>query len=153
MIFKALAPLFGAALFLAPSLAHAEDDWITKQSPKSVADTVAALTAAIEKAGAKVALTLDHQANAKSAGLELPATTVVIFGNPKLGTPLMQENRRIALDLPQKMLVWRDGETTKVGYLEPDVLATRYGLDPASEPVTSMTTAMDRLAGMAASTD
>ncbi len=149
MTFKALAPLIGAALFLAPSLAHAGDDWITKQSPKSVADTVAALTAAIEQAGAKVALTLDHQANAKSAGLELPATTVVIFGNPKLGTPLMQENRRIALDLPQKMLVWDEDGQTMVGYVEPEELAERYDIDDDAEPVEAMEKALDKLSDAA----
>ncbi|MEC5289820.1 DUF302 domain-containing protein [Aurantimonas sp. C2-6-R+9] len=149
MTFKALAPLFGAALVLAPTLAHAEDDWVTKQSPKSVADTVAALTAAIEKAGAKVVATLDHQANAQSAGMELPATTVVIFGNPKLGTPLMQKNRRIAIDLPQKMLVWDEDGQTMVGYLEPEELAERYDIDDDAEPVEAMEKALDKLSDAA----
>lgn len=149
MTFKALAPLFSAALILAPTLAHAEDDWVTKQSPKSVADTIAALTAAIEKAGAKVVATLDHQANAQSAGMELPATTVVIFGNPKLGTPLMQKNRRIAIDLPQKMLVWDEDGQTIVGYLEPEELAERYGIDDDAEPVKAMEKALDKLSDAA----
>lgn len=149
MTVKALAPLFGAALFLAPSLAQAEDDWVTKESPNSVAETVAALAAAIEQAGAKVALTLDHQANAKSAGLELPATTVVIFGNPKLGTPLMQENRRIALDLPQKMLVWDEDGQTMVGYVEPEELADRYDIDDDSDAVGAMEKALDKLSDAA----
>ncbi|MCP3055155.1 DUF302 domain-containing protein [Aurantimonas marianensis] len=149
MIFKPLAPLIGAALFLAPTMAQADDDWVTKESPHSVADTVAALTTAIEQAGAKVVATLDHQANAKSAGLELPPTTVVIFGNPKLGTPLMQENRRIALDLPQKMLVWDEDGQTMVGYLEPEELAERYDIDDDAEPVEAMEKALDKLSDAA----
>ncbi|MEF2552296.1 DUF302 domain-containing protein [Aurantimonas sp. A2-1-M11] len=146
------ATLVGAIL-LSGVTAQAMEGMNIRSASGSVEETVARLTAAIENAGAKVVAVVDHAANARSVDADIPETRVIIFGNPKLGTPLIQENALVAIDLPQKMLVWRDGETTKVGYLEPDVLATRYGLDPASEPVTSMTTAMDRLAGMAASTD
>ena len=106
--------------------AVATDDWQVKTSPYSVAETVTRLTAAIENAGAKVAAVVDHATAAADAGLDLPPTTVVIFGNPKLGTPLMQENPMIGLDLPLRILVWQKGDTTMVGYVEPGALAARY---------------------------
>lgn len=131
--------------------AHAAEGMNVRDATGSVEEAVSRLTAAIEGAGAKVVAVIDHAANARSVGDELPDTTLVIFGNPKLGTPLIEENVLVALDLPQKMLVWRDGETTKVGYLEPEAMATRYGIAPQAGPVTTMTAAMDRLANAAAS--
>lgn len=141
------------AILLGGVAAQAAEGMNIRTATGSVEETVARLTAAIENAGAKVVAVVDHAANARSIDADIPQTRVVIFGNPKLGTPLIEANPLVAIDLPQKMLVWRDGETTNVGYLEPDVLAARYDLDPASEAVTSMTAAMDRLAGMAASAD
>ncbi len=143
-----LGSLAALVLFVLPVSAKAED-WVTKTSPKSVAETVSALTTAIEGAGAKVFATVDHQANARSAGLELSPTTVVIFGNAKIGTPLMRENRKVALDLPQKMLVWQDGETTRIGYLKPETLADRYDLDENSKPIGMMTGALSKLSDAA----
>lgn len=140
--------LLAAAIFAAPAAAAAEE-WVTKETTKSVPDTVAALTSAIEGAGAKVMATVDHQANAASADLELPPTTVVIFGNPKIGTPLMQENRRAAIDLPQKILVWEEGGKTMVGYVAPAALADRYDLDADSQSIQTMVKALDKLSGAA----
>lgn len=121
-------------------------DWIIKTSPDDVPTTVARLTTAIEGAGARVVAAVDHQANAATADLELPPTTVVIFGNPVAGTPLMQADRRVALDLPQKVLVWQEGDVTRVGYLEPAALAGRYGIDPETTPaVGAMTMALAKV--------
>ena len=114
-----------AALLVMSMPARAADDWVTKQSARSVADTVSALTAAVDKAGAKVMATVDHQANAATIDTGIPATTLVIFGNPKLGTPLIAENRRVAIDLPQKVLVWDEDGVTMLGYVDPAELAER----------------------------
>jgi len=130
------------AMTAGPALAA---EWQTKESPHSVADTVDALTGAIEKAGARVMAVVDHQANAASADLDLPPTTLVIFGNPKIGTPLMQENRRVALDLPQKVLIWEENGVTQIGYLQPQELADRYGLDAGSQSITTMVNALGKL--------
>ena len=148
MIRQVLVPLAVLAVFSLPSLARA-DDWVTKTSPKTVAETVSALTAAIKGAGANVFATVDHQANAKSAGLDLPPTTVVIFGNPKIGTPLMQENPKVALDLPQKVLVWQEGGTTMIGYLKPEELADRYDLEEDSAAMKAMAAALSKLSDAA----
>jgi len=130
--------------------ASAEDAWVVKNSPHSVADTVGKLTAAIDNAGAKVAATVDHAAAAEKAGMQLPPTTVVIFGNPKLGTPLMVENRRFAMDLPIKVLVWQESDATMIGYVEPDVLAERYGIAGDNKSIQAMKMALGKLTDAAA---
>lgn len=127
------------------TVAAPASDWIIKSSPYDVPTTVTRLTTAIKGAGAIVIAVVDHGANAARADLELPPTTVVIFGNPATGTPLMQADRRVALDLPQKVLVWQDGGTTRVGYLQPAALAACYDIDPTLPAISTMTGAMDRL--------
>lgn len=89
--------------------AHGADGLNVRDATGSVEETVSRLTMAIESAGAKVVAVVDHAANARSIGETLPETRLVIFGSPKLGTPLIEQNPLVALDLPQKMLVWRDG--------------------------------------------
>lgn len=76
---------------------------------------------------------VDHARNASAAGMNLPPTRVVLFGNPRLGTPLMQANLRAGLDLPQKMLVYRadDGDVI-VAYNTPDYLARRHNVEGIS---------------------
>ena len=101
---------------------------ITKLSPRSVADTVARLKAEVEARGMKVFTVIDHSGAAETVGLELRDTKVVMFGNPKGGTPAMVEVPLVALDLPLKVLVWADGPETKLSYTAPSELAARYGL-------------------------
>lgn len=143
-------PLLVLVLALLPTLpAVAQDNWVVKTSPKSVADTVSALTTAVEGAGASVAAVVDHAAGAESAGMELPPTTLVIFGNPKIGTPLMQENHQIAMDLPMRVLVWQDGDVTNVGYLRPEAMASSYGIAADNPSIETMTGALDKLTSAA----
>ena len=73
---------------------------------------------------------IDQQAEAQKAELDLRETTLVIFGSPVAGTPVMAAAPLAALDLPLKVLVWADGVQTKVSYLGPAGLAARYGLAP-----------------------
>jgi len=150
MIFARLiaAPVLvlGFALFSADSAeAQAQGAWVVKTSPHSVPLTVAKLSSAIEGAGAGVAAVVDHAAAAKKAGMELPPTTLVIFGNPRLGTPLMQENRQIGIDLPMRVLVWQDGDTTRIGYLTSESMASSYGIAADHASIQKMTGALDKL--------
>ena len=94
---------------------------------------------------------VNHAAGAKSAGLDLKPTELLIFGNPKLGTPLMQTNRMIALDLPMKVLAWEDdnGEV-HVAYTTPTALAKRHGVKGRDEIVATMTNALAGLTAAAA---
>ncbi|WP_336489971.1 DUF302 domain-containing protein [Methylobacterium nigriterrae] len=142
-----------ALMALIAGTAVAADGMNVRASSGTVTETVNRLSAAIEKGGARVVSIVDHAANAQSIGSRLPETRVVIFGNPKLGTPLILKNPDVAIELPQKMLVWRDGEVTKVAYIEPTEMARRYGIDPCDDTIKAMAAAMDRLAGAAARAD
>jgi uncharacterized protein (DUF302 family) len=102
----------------------------TKLSPRSVTDTVSRLTGILSAKGMKVFAVIDQRAEAVTAGQELRETTLVIFGNPAAGTPVMAAAPLSALDLPLKVLIWADGGQTKVTYYSPAAIAARYGLTP-----------------------
>ena len=106
-----------------------EADVVTKLSPLPVAGTVAKLTGMISAKGIKLFAVIDQAAEARQAGLSLRETTLVIFGNPAAGTPVMAVAPLAALDLPLKVLVWDDDGQTKVSYYSPDALAARHHLD------------------------
>jgi uncharacterized protein (DUF302 family) len=104
------------------------DSTVTKPSSWSVEETVARLLAVVAAKGMKVFAVVDHSGEAQSAGLELRDTKLVIFGSPRAGTPVMAAAPLAALDLPLKVLVWADGEQTKISYTAPAALGARYGL-------------------------
>ena len=100
----------------------------TKTSPRPVGATVSRLTGILSAKGMKVFAVIDQRAAAREAGLELRETTLVIFGNPAAGTPVMAAAPLSALDLPLKILIWADGSRTNVTYYSPAAIAARYGL-------------------------
>jgi uncharacterized protein (DUF302 family) len=104
------------------------DELITKLSPYSVPDTVNRLTDLIAAKNLKLFAVFDHSGEAAAHGLELRDTKVVVFGSPAAGTPVMQAVPQAALDLPLKVLVWADGDQTKLTYTAPAALAARYGI-------------------------
>ena len=104
------------------------DEIVTKLSPRSVDETVARLSEIATARGLKVFAVIDHSGEAAAVGQTLRDTKVVIFGSPAAGTPLMEATPLIALDLPLKVLVWTDADTTKLSYLAPAALAARYQL-------------------------
>ena len=101
---------------------------VTKLSPRSVPDTVARFTGILSDKGLKVFAVIDQSAEASAAGLTLRETVLVVFGDPAAGTLVMQAAPLSAVDLPLKVLVWADGAQTKVSYVAPAALGTRYGL-------------------------
>jgi uncharacterized protein (DUF302 family) len=103
---------------------------VTKLSPRSVADTVSRLTGLVTAKGMKLFAVIDQRAEAREAGLELRETTLVIFGSPAGGTPVMAASPLSALDLPLKILVWDDEGRTNVTYYAPATLASRHHLSP-----------------------
>ena len=106
---------------------------VTKQSTRSVADTVTRLLDLLGSKGIKVFAVIDQQAEARAVGLDLRETTLVIFGNPAAGTGVMAAAPLAALDLPLKVLVWSDSDRgTQVSYTAPATLAARYGLSSGS---------------------
>ena len=86
-----------------------ESGAVTKHSPRSVVDTVARLRTLLESKGMTVFAVIDQRAAARQVGLDLRATTLVLFGNPRGGTPVMDAAPLAALDLPLRVLVWDGG--------------------------------------------
>jgi uncharacterized protein (DUF302 family) len=110
-------------------VASTESGAVTKPSPRPVGDTVARLLELLESKGMTVFAVIDQQAAARQVGLDLRQTTLVLFGNPSGGTPVMEAAPLAALDLPLKVLVWDGGDQgCLVSYTDPAVLAARYGL-------------------------
>jgi uncharacterized protein (DUF302 family) len=101
---------------------------ITKLSPWPVADTVSRLADMIATKGMKLFAVIDQSAEAARVGLQLRDTTLVIFGSPTAGTPVMEASPLAALDLPLKVLIWDDDGQAKVSYTAPTWLAARYQL-------------------------
>jgi uncharacterized protein (DUF302 family) len=108
--------------------AATQTDIVTKLSRESVHDTVAKLTNMITAKGMRLFAVIDQAAEARQVGLTLRETTLVLFGSPKAGTPVMAASPLAALDLPLKVLVWADGEQTKVSYYAPAALAASHHL-------------------------
>lgn len=131
-----------------------DDGLITVSSAHSVDDTAERLQAALEERGLTVFGVVDHAANAAGADLELPPTTLILAGNPNLGTPLMQRSRSFAVDLPQKFLVWEDDAgDVHITYNDPQHLADRHGVTDQDEIIETITNALANFAAGAAATD
>jgi uncharacterized protein (DUF302 family) len=121
----------------------AADGLITVASSHGPKDTMARLEAEVKAKGATVFAHVDHAAGAQAAGLPLRPTDLLIFGNAKGGTPLMQAAQTIGIDLPLKVLVWQDaGGATWLSYNDPAWLARRHALPAATEATVKALTAM-----------
>ena len=100
----AIAILFSLTALTAPDV----NGLITLPSANSVDVTIEKFEAAAKKRGIKVFARLDHAAAAESVGLKMPRATVIVFGNPRVGTPVFIETPTVAIDLPPKAMVWED---------------------------------------------
>ena len=100
---------------------------ISSFGPKETMDRLAA---AVTSRGISIMAGIDHAAAAAAIGMELRPTEVLIFGNPRAGTPLMQAVQTIGIDLPLRALVWQDKDgLTRLAYNDPQWLAQRHGVD------------------------
>ncbi|MGD1984810.1 MAG: DUF302 domain-containing protein [Chromatiaceae bacterium] len=146
--------LFSVLLMaVAVASAHAADGLIKVESQYPPDETMDRLVAAVSEKNLKVFARIDHAAGAASIGEELRPTELLIFGNPKGGTPFMKCAQTVGIDLPLKALVWQDGDgRVWVGYNDPAFLAGRHAT--VSCPVVSgMSKALAGLATAAASRD
>jgi uncharacterized protein (DUF302 family) len=140
----ALAVLWSSAAFAAGQL-------VTIESKFSVKETADRLASVLQEKGLKVIARVDHAAGAKAAGLDMPPTEVVMFGNPKLGTPLMLANPEIAIELPMKIVIWQDSTgKVQLGYADPDSLKSRYMVTDKDEIFKTMSNALAGFAKSAA---
>lgn len=149
-IIMRIALIIAAVLFVAAPV-QAADGIKTIESKYSVKQTLNRLTATLTKKGIRVIARVNHAAAAKAADMKLPPTELLIFGNPKLGTPLMQTERSIALDLPMKVLAWEDKDgTVKVSYTTPETLKARHNVSGRDEIFGKMSNALGALTAAAA---
>ena len=101
---------------------------LSKKSNHSVDETLAKLNQTLQSKGVTIFAVVDHSGEAEKAGLKMPPTKLVIFGNPKGGTPLMLAAPSVAIDLPLKILIWQDVEGAAwVSYNSPSYLQERHG--------------------------
>lgn len=128
---------------------HSDNGIITLPSQHSVDQTVEKLQALLRAKGVTLFALVDHSGEAAKVGMKLPPTKLVIFGNPKAGTPLMLAAPSVAIDLPLKILVWEDGQgKVWLSYNSPAYLQQRHGVPEALLPTIAVVEALARAAGV-----
>ena len=143
MIFRRLTLAFALSLIGVSAMAA---DLIQKISPHSVNVTIDRLSAAVEAAGVRVFARVDHAAGAQSVGADLRPTELLMFGNPKLGTPAIQAVQSSGLDLPLRVLAYEDADgVVHVTYHDPAELAGIHGIPEDAEVLAKMTGALGKL--------
>ena len=125
---------------------------VATTSPDDVTVTYNRLRRAIgDNPNLTIVTELDHAENAASVGLQLRPSKLIVFGNPALGTPLMQDRRTVAIDLPQKMLVYESADgSVAVIHNDPAYLALRHGLRDSDAEISQIGAALQSLANAAA---
>ena len=138
-------------VFFSSSVA-AHEGLVSVNSVHSVSVTADRLENVLKNKGMTVFARINHAAGAEKVGKTLPPTELVIFGNPKIGTALMQCSQSIAIDLPQKALIWQD-ETgqVKLSYNNPQYLAKRHNTQGCNEVLNKVTNALNKFAAKATS--
>ena len=127
--------------------AQAADGLVAVKSSHDVKATADKLESVLKEKGMTVMARVNHQQGAEKAGMELRPTEVVIFGNPKVGTPLMQCAQSVAIDLPQKALIWEDanGEVW-LGDNNPEYLKNRHSIEGCDEVLDKVSVALGNFA-------
>lgn len=137
-------------LFLLSTAVIADNGLITKPSVYSVAETLDRFENIASKKGITIFARVNHAQGAKKAGLTLAPTEVLIFGNPKLGTPLLLSQRTVAIDLPLKAIAWKDKEgKVWLAYNSPDYIAKRHGIEDKQAVIKKMTGALNKFSDFA----
>ena len=133
-----------AAIFSSPVMAA--DELVIKQSNYSVTETLDRLTKILKSKGITIFARVDHAAGAKKVGMELRPTQVLIFGNPKMGTPLMLADQRIGLALPMKALAYEDKDKKVwLSYRKADDLKQAYNISERDKVFGKMKGALGKL--------
>lgn len=139
-------------LILAAGQVQANNALTSVKSSHDVKTTADRLETVLKKKGMTVFNRIDHAKGAKSVGNELRPTELIIFGNPKIGSVLMKCAQTIAIDLPQKMLVWEDaGGQVWLSYNNPALLAKRHRMEGCGKVIQKVTGALGKFAEAAAS--
>lgn len=130
----------------------ADNGLVKRESAHDAATTADRLVNVLESKGLTIFARINHAAGAAKAGLDLAPTELVLFGNPKLGTPLMNCSRTTAIDLPQKALIWTDKDgKTWLAYNDPMYLQERHGIEGCDPVLKKISGALGKLTGAAIS--
>jgi uncharacterized protein (DUF302 family) len=138
------------AMFFFASVTYADNGIISIKSSHDVKTTVDRLDNILREKGMTVFIRINHAEGAQKVGKKLRPTELVIFGNPKVGTPLMQCGQSVGIDLPQKALIWQD-ESGQVwlSYNDPKYLASRHSIKECGEIIKKIEKALGNFARMA----
>lgn len=135
---------------LAPVAANADDGIVRKASAYDVKATIDRLESILKERGIGIVARLDHAANAARVGLAMRPTELLLFGNPKLGTPVMNAAQSAAIDLPMKAVAMQDADgKVWLIYNKPSFMQARHGIKGADKQIKMMTGALDKLTGLA----
>ena len=146
-----MLPLLVALFSAMPAAAAGDNTMITKRSSSDFRSTVERFAAVLKNKGITEFARIDHSSLATKDGLVLRNTLVFVFGNPKLGTPLMQSNQQAGIDLPLKVLVWDDEKgQTWMGYYAPQEIAARHAISDRATIIDKMAGVLDGLTSAAA---
>ena len=139
--------LYLFSIFLFTTSATASDGLINIQSAHDVKTTADRFENILKTKGMTIFTRIDHAEGAKKVGKTLPATELIIFGNPKVGTPLMQCQQSIAIDLPQKALIWQDKNgQTWLSYNDINYLTKRHNLTGCNKVIRKIEKVLNNLA-------
>ena len=147
---KKILSMTGIIWFIALT-AYADSGLVTIQSAHGVSQTADRLEALLKEKGLKIFIRINHAAGARKAGVALRPTELIIFGNPKVGAPLMARQQSIAIDLPQKMLIWEDAAgNVWLTYNQSEYLAARHGMPADLAPFKKVGGVLKQLTARAA---
>jgi uncharacterized protein (DUF302 family) len=108
---------------------------VVKRTAYGYRETAVRVTEAIESRGLTLFARIDHAAGARAAGLELADEQVLLFGNPRAGTPLMRSDPRVGIELPLRILIWADASCVLLGYRDPRELDGPYDIGAEEQPI------------------
>lgn len=138
-----LGQLFAVAFLLFSVAVQAADGMVTVKSKHNAKATADKLESVLKNKGTTIMARINHQQGAEKAGFKLRPTEVVIFGNPKVGTPLIQCAQSVAIDLPQKALIWEDDNGDAwLGYNDPEYLKARHSIEGCDEVIGKVKSAL-----------
>jgi len=136
--------------FFMSNYANATENLLSVESQFSVKETADRFVSILEKKGVTLFARIDHKKNAKGVNLALRETEVIMFGNPRIGTPLMKCSQTVGIDLPQKMLIWKDvNNKVWLAYNNPEYIKQRHdvkGCDPVFDKVAGVLSALAKAA-------
>ncbi|MDX2367113.1 MAG: DUF302 domain-containing protein [Colwellia sp.] len=137
---------FAVFILIASFYASAEESLITLESKYSAKETADRFESIIKDKGLTLFARIDHQKNASGVHLKLRATEVIIFGNPKVGTPLMQCAQKAAIDLPQKVLITEDfDKKVWLSYNNPKYIKERHDIKGCDNVINKIATILNKL--------